>query len=338
MKILYLFHFKPWNNYDHYLNIDFAYILGCYPGIELQGYGLHLTEHQPNLAPLRYNPNILLADIYKNFQFDIIIANTKGRCFEYYNPHEGIDHGTWLPKDFAQWNKTPKIIFEEDYHYEANDNWYKIMGFDLILQRHYSQYFREEYIPMKFFPFSVDTSTFNPWRTEANCKNKIIPLSPQNKRQKHITFVGHNADAAYIYRQKAIKKLVESKLAIDFSSSESLQHRKIDGEYIKILRDYLAYISCGSIYEICAAKNFEIISSGGILFTNKFFGIDEILPDYCYVSYKEDLTDLIGKAKLIINEPEYCKEVVNNGREWINQHHTHEIRIEELKNIIRSLK
>ena len=44
------------------------------------------------------------------------------------------------------------------------------------------------------------------------------------------------------------------------------------------------------------------------------------------------------KAKLIINEPEYCKEVVNNGREWINQHHTHEIRIEELKNIIRSLK
>lgn len=338
MKILYLFHWKKNNNYDHFLHGDFAHYISYYPGIELQGYGLDLHLGYPDLVKTIYNPNILLEDIYKNFDFDVIIANTKGRMFEYYNPHTGIDKGTWLPKDFSKWSKTKKIILEEDAHYEANDKWYQEMGFDLILQRHYSQSLRQQNVPMKFFPFSVDTSIFNPWKFEVIHQTKILPLINHNKRQRKIAFIGNDGDKAYVYRFWAIRNLVQAGIGVNFSIEEPGARRKIDGEYIQILREYIAHISCGSTFEICAAKNLEIISSGAVLFTNKFQGIDLLFPENCYVSYKNDWSDLLDNAKKIINEPEYVKEIVKNGREWVNTHHTHNIRIKELLNIIGDLK
>jgi len=198
MKILYLYHFKPHSNYDHYLNIDFANIMACYPGLDVMGYGLGLglTESYSNFAPLKYSPTILLSDIYKIFKFDVIMVNTKGRCFEYYDPHNKIDSGTWFPKDFSTWNLCPKISTEEDYHYETDDKWYQTMGFNLILQRHYSQSLREEVVPMKFFPFSVDVATFNSWGTECIHKNTVLKLTHQKHRIKKIAFVGHDQDKA----------------------------------------------------------------------------------------------------------------------------------------------
>jgi len=104
------------------------------------------------------------------------------------------------------------------------------------------------------------------------------------------------------------------------------------------LREYVGYLSCGSIYDICAGKNLEIIASGGLLFTNKFLGIDKLFPENCYVSYENDLSDVIQKAKKIINEPEYVKETVENARDWVNKYHTHNTRIKELIDIIKEIK
>lgn len=337
MKILYLFHFKKHNNYDHYLNIDFANYIKCYPGIELMGYGLDLTEHDPNLAPLKYNTKINLSDIYQQFKFDVIIVNTKGRCFEYYNPHNNESKNMCLPSDFASWNKTPKIIFEEDYHYEKNDEWYLEQKFDLILQRHYSQSLREENVPMKFFPFSVDTSLFNTHKIETIHKGKPIRLPYNSERKNKIAFVGNDGDKAYIYRFNAIRKLVPLGIADNYSAVEPNAIRRVDGEYIKLLREYVAHISCGSTYEICAGKNLEIMASGSLLFTNKFIGIDKLFPKNCYVSYENDWSDLIAKAKMIINEPYIVKETVTNARKCILENHTHDIRIKELIDIIWDL-
>lgn len=334
MKILYLWHYKKTNNYDHYLNVDFANFIKHYPGIELMGYGLDFEKGYPDLAPIAYNPNITLEDIYKEFLFDIIIANTKGRAFEYYNPHTSTDKGTWFPKDFSVWTKTKKLVIEEDYHYEADDLWYKEMKFDLILQRHYSQSLRQNRVPMRFFPFSVDISVFNSYKTEVPHINKIIYLPTQNQRIRKIAFVGHNADKTYTCRFEAIKELVKHGLGVNFSTAEVGNRRKIDGEYIEVLRQYIGYISCGSTYEICAAKNLEIIASGGILFTNKFKGLELLLPEDSYVLYKEDMSDIVEKARKVINEPDYCAEIVKNGRETILEMHSHEQRVKELLHII----
>jgi len=70
-KILYLWHYKDYNNYDHYLNVDFAAFMKTYPGIELYGYGLKFEEGYRNLTILPYQKKITLADIYKIFPFDV---------------------------------------------------------------------------------------------------------------------------------------------------------------------------------------------------------------------------------------------------------------------------
>lgn len=338
MKILYLFHFKKHNNYDHYLNIDFANYIRCFPGVELLGYGLDLDQFDRNFAPMSYDNRIRLSDIYQQFKFDVIIANTKGRCFEYYNPHNNELNHMCLPKDFASWNQTPKIIFEEDYHYEKNDEWYQEMKFDLILQRHYSQSLRQQVIPMRFFPFSVDTSVFNPWAKETIHKNKVLPLPAERDRKNKIAFVGNDGDTAYKYRFWAVRNLATLGLADNFSAIEPGAIRRTDGEYIKILREYKAHISCGSTFEICAAKNLEIISSGSLLFTNKFLGIEKLFPSNAYVSYENDWSDLVEKATKILNDKDFVKETIAVGRKCILENHTHDIRIKQLLEIIENLK
>lgn len=338
MKILYLFHFKRHNNYDHYLNIDFATYIKSYPGIELMGYGLDLEQFSRQFAPILYHPRISMTDLYKQFPYDAVIVNTKGRCFEYYNPHGNEVRTMCLPSGFAEWNKTPKIIFEEDYHYEKNDLWYQQMKFDAILQRHYSQSLRQEVVPMIFFPFSVDTSVFNTSNREVIHKAKVIALPSENERKNKIAFIGNDGDKAYIYRFWAIRKLVEAGIADNYSAVEPGAIRRVDGEYIKLLREYRAHISCGSTYEICAGKNLEIIASGSLLFTNKFLGIDKLFPSNCYVSYENDWSDLLEKGKRIVEDHEFVKETVTNARKHVLEYHTHDVRIKQLLNIIKELQ
>lgn len=338
MKILYLFHFKRHNNYDHYLNVDFANYMRCYPGIDLLGYGLDLDQFDKNLAPISYQTRITMDDLYRQFPFDVVIVNTKGRCFEYYNPHGDEARNMCLPQGFDQWDKTPKLIFEEDYHYEKNDEWYQKMRFDAILQRHYSQSLRQQVVPMIFFPFSVDTSTFNTWKDEVIHKAKVLPLPSERERKNKIAFVGNDGDKAYVYRFWAIRNLATLGLADNFSAVEPGAIRRVDGEYIKILREYKAHISCGSTYEICAGKNLEIMASGSLLFTNKFLGIEKLFPSNCYVSYENDWSDLIDKAKLILSDNAFVKETVTNARKCILENHTHDVRINQLMNIVKELK
>ena len=338
MNILYLFHYKKHNHYDHHLHADFAVYMNRIPGIKVMGYGLDLEQGYPDFCPMKYNFNTTLEDIHKMFPFDAIVVNTKGRCFEYYNPHTDVIRGAWLPKDFAGWNHCPKLILEEDYHYEVDDIWYKEMGFDLILQRHYSQSLRQNLVPMMFFPFSVDTSLFNTTSISAKHRNMEITLPSNAERLNRIAFVGNDGDKAYIYRFKAIRRLVEMGIADNYSLAEPNAIRRLDGEYVRLLRSYIAHISCGSTFEICAAKNLEIMATGSILFTNKFLGIDKLFPENCYVSYENDWSDLEVKADKILTDSAFVVETRRNALKCINERHTHEIRIKQLLNIIGDLK
>lgn len=325
MKILWLYQYMPLYNFDHHLHMSFAKVMSCHPGVQLYAYGPCIQEGYPNLSLIKYDPNLTMSDLHNMFAFDVCIVNTKSRCFTFYSPLLKRAEGCWLPKDFSTWTKTKKIMIEEDYHYETDDLWYKEMNFDLLIQRHYSQSLREEHVPMHFLPFSVDTGVFNPWNETCVHGSKVIPLIPHNKRLRSFAFVGNDADKAYNFRKAATTKLCDEKLGVSYTGS-----KKVDGEYVEVLRKYFAYVSCGSIYDICAGKNFEIIASGGILFTNKFLGIDLILPPNCYVSYKNDCSDVIEQAKHLLNDHAYAKHIQENALQWITEYHTHEIRIKQL--------
>lgn len=333
MKILWLYKYIKEYDFDNWLHMKFVEVLAKYPDVEVMAYGPNLHIGYPKVSPLEYNNNITLHEIRDSFKFDIIIINTKSRCFDFYNPKKDIMKDCWLPKDFNNWKYTKKVVIEEDYHYEKDDLWYKEVGIDLILQRHYSQTFRKNIVPMRWLPFSVDTEIFNPEiNTLLDKKHEPIKLINSSNRKNILAFIGNDADAAYIYRKTATNILTDKKMAVSYSGS-----KKVGIDYINILREYIGYISCGSVYEISAAKNFEIMASGGILLTNMFKGIELLFPEGSYVSYRNDWLDISQKANIILNEKGFVTETRIKSLKCIKEYHSHKVRIKELLEILRSI-
>jgi hypothetical protein len=334
MKILFLYKYIDSYSFDDWLNDKFALAINKNPSIELKMYGPNMHNIYPMLSVCPYNPSLSIEAIYDMYNFDVAVINTKSRCFHYYNPKKDQVDGYWLPVNFNNYKKIKKVVLEQDYHYEKNDSWYSEAGIDLILQRHYSQSLRQETVPMKWFPFSVDTNIFNPnTRVVQDRKGNYRELSNTNNRIEKIAFVGNSGDEAYIYRRTATNILLTENLGASYAGS-----KKVDVEYVDILRKYIAYISCGSTYEICAAKNFEIMASGGILFTNKFLGIDLLFPKNSYISYNhKSYDDVLAKAREIINNKELQNEINKNAMKCINECHTHEIRTNQLIKILEEI-
>jgi len=317
-KILWLYQYMPDVNYDHWFHIDFAKAISKQEGIDLRCYGLNMTKKYPEIS-LQYDSRKLFSDIKKEFDFDIIISNTKSRMFEYYCPPV-LDieerRKCWLPKDFATWKKTPKISLEEDYHYEINDSWYVENHVDLMLQRHYSQSLRKEHIKKIWYPFSVDNKVFYPKSTN---------------RARKLCNIASNSHDCYPHRFKLIQML--EPLGLLYNADRQIENN----EYLEWLQRFVSYICCDSIYHITPAKMLEIMASGGLLFTNNSdkYGLQKLFPKDCYFTYEEDYSDVKEKVKIIINDADLVDKTVKNALNCIRDNHTNQIRIKELREIIR---
>ena len=276
MNILFLHRYIPEYSFDEWLNAKWIESIERIGYCGIKAYGPIMFDAFPHIS-IRYSPGLTLSDIYNNYRYDVIIVNTRSRCFLNYNPKVDLAEDCWLPSDFKTYRKEiPRIILDQDSHYEKDGKWLQDMGFNLILQRHYSQSLRDWGIPCKWHPFSVDLSTFHKDRESCMHQGGYLKLPPYEQRIKKICFTGNNADDAYVYRRNAINRLLAAGMGANFAGA-----KKVDGEYVQVLRQYVGYLSCGSIYEISAAKNFEIMASGGVLLTNKFQGIDLLFPEDC---------------------------------------------------------
>jgi spore maturation protein CgeB len=81
---------------------------------------------------------------------------------------------------------------------------------------------------------------------------------------------------------------------------------------------------------------FEIMASGSVLLTDEGddYGLRELFVDDSYCTYKRDGSDIIKKAKLIINESGYRDLITKQAIKCITEKHTHKIRAKELIDII----
>ena len=323
MKLLWMYRYHPDYNFDHWLHMDFAEWLRVYTEGNTACYGKYLHEKYPNFVVMPWKEEITMKELHNKYPFDVVILNTKSRMFEDYLPPINPGNvppysiGCWLPRDFDEY-KCPKIVIEEDYHWETDDDWYAERGINLILQRHYSQSLRDGKVKKIWFPFSVDTSVF--------CSNPLIP-----DKERKICKMGGYTDC-YIYRQTAIKILKSEGMGIDFSNL----HR--EERYVKSLQGYVAYLSCSSNVNITAGKMFEIMSSGGILFTNREpedrYGLKQLFPDDTYVTYEQDFSDVISKARRIIYDKEWADALAIRGMNYVRENHNHQVRIKQLLQII----
>lgn len=318
MRILWLYKYDPGYNFDHWLHLHYVEFLAQYPGVELVAWGPRIHEKHPNICPVEFDSQVSMEDLYNKFRFDIIILNTKSRMFEYYSPRSGVSHGFWLPKDFKRFHKTPKIMIEEDYHYETNDSWYYDMKINLILHRHFGNAQKKMKIKSMWFPFSVDINKFKP--------------EPDGKRINKIGFVGSRTKD-YPYRIIATRKLKQVGLLNIKSDGNIL----LESDYIKFLQKYVCHISGCSSFNITPAKMFEIMACGSALFTNEDsrYGLKELFPRDAYFTYHNDGSDVIQKARMILHDEAHTQVVAQKGLRYIKTRHTHAVRTKELLAILK---
>ena len=327
-KILWFYRYIPNYDFDSWLHLKYVEYLAKREDIELLVYGPEIQHGYPNLVDkVPYQEGLTIGQIYQQANMALpnyIICDTKSRMFFDYDPHPGIKKadGMWLPPDFHGIG-IPKICLAEDSHYEsAPDPWFEKMRFDLILERHHSQYLRKHSIPCEWFPFSVDTDVFRP---------NIEPL--ESRRIKKLAFVGSYQDPAYRIRQSACNSLQRLGLMDVFARKE-----KCGYQYIDCLRNYVGHLSCNSIYNLTSAKMFEIMASGSVLFNNDSPGLKELFPDDAYVTYKDNLQNLVDKTKEVCDNPKLAKEIAKNGVKCIQERHSHEVRTNQLLAHLKNIK
>jgi hypothetical protein len=314
MKILYLFRYSEQNNYNHWINVDFIKILSTFPEIELKVYGYNTSTIFENLNLIEYSNNLTMKDLYGLFPYDFILIGGKNRTYK-----EANEKNSWLPKDFQNTNAI-KILIEDDYHKYRKSEWFAKNNIDIILHRQKSNVIRGEgdlpNIKHLWFPFSVDTQIFKP--------NFFID------RINKVCFVGSVDKKNYVYQYRInASNLLEKNNLLDNA------HQLYETNYITCLQSYASHLCCSSIYNIDCAKMFEIMGSGSILLIDDCHnGIKDLFDDNCYVTYKRDYSDLISKAKLILDNKQLQNYIVQNGLQCIKNKHTHQIRCQELINFL----
>lgn len=316
MKILFLYKYSYQYNFDHWFNDTYAKYVASHPGCELKMYGPLLHEVHPELTVEKYSIHCTLEQLYQKFPFDYIWVNTKSRMFDYYNTFTQVIQGCWLPKDFRYFTKAKKFVLEQDAHYETDDQWYREMKIELILQRHCSQVFRNWKLPNVWLPFSVDETVFK---------------SDNSSRINKICFSG-SVTSPYPERRYIIDLLKTHNLIDSFERGEQK-----DSKYVTNLRQYVSHVSGSSSYDICAAKNFEIMASGSVLFTNYFTGLTKLFPNNSYCLYNLDSKNDLSQALRILNDKNYRNQIVQNGLKCIKSKHTNYVRTNELMQILKDL-
>lgn len=317
MKILWFYKYIADYDFDNWLHLKFVEVMKTYPNVEVMTYGPDIHIGYPHLTTIPYDKNKTIEDIQKEFNFDAMILNTKSRMFMDYNPHKQIAEGEWLPNRFNLIDY-PRIVIEEDYHYEHSDSWYRENRINLILQRHRSQSLRQQTVPMRWFPFSVDTSMFRP---------------VSKPRHQKICFAGSMNHTVYQYRYNACEALRRAHLIDVFANRQ-----KYGIDYIDCLQEWISHISCSSTYRLSSAKMFEIMATGSALFTNENDDLQHLFPPGSYYTYKDDCSNVVRVAREIINDTARREETVKRGLEAIHARHSHQVRINELLGIISSLR
>ncbi len=330
MRILWLDCPARWNRYDDWLHWKFAKKISKHADIFF--YAPCMFELEPMFTPLEYKKDRLLKNVVRELKIDAVILDTKSAAFNNYfpksmYPERNNEGDCRLPPDFADCDVL-KICLEEDFQYETNTKWYEDMGFEVILQRHYSQFLRNMYLTQEFFPFSVDTEVFKP-TMEKRCGKIGFVGTTQAKN-------GINNEKVSVYhpREKALYYLEASNILAPVVAG--LGHNIYGQDYVNYLHKYIGYVSCGSKYDLTPAKMTEIMASGGVLLTNEVSGLDKLFNEGSYLVYKDE--DIIEQAERIINDYEYTNKINDKANACILSKHTHDIRTQELLALIEKYR
>lgn len=251
-------------------------------------------------------------DLQKDYKPDVIIC--------YGNFAKEVFSGYFTKMSCA---KTVVIV---DFHSHTNNNpgimeKFKENGFSIMFMRGVYDVKYKSTIPMIWVPFCANEKEFYP-------DNSVT-------RVNQIGFAGVTGPSVYSTRKKAIKLLKKAKLLRVCAKSQcSKGHKERNKGYPAFLRSNVACLTSTELYNwppTPRAKTFEIMGSGTVLLTPYFFGMEEMLgkDGIHYVQYNKNCSDVVKKAREIINNPARAKTIAENGYKMFLKKHTDRIRIRE---------
>jgi spore maturation protein CgeB len=206
-----------------------------------------------------------------------------------------------------------KVLIETDFHVRARAGdlgWYNKNKFDLIVQRGAFDCRKDLGAPVVWLPFSADEKEFFP--------------KSFRRRSRKIGFagsIGKNPNN-YAQRRAAVEMLQRADL-IDKRA------RRIK-QYPKFIRNSVGFLTSTGL-DSPHGKAFEVWASGTVLLSPSFKGERSLLGNKeCYVNYSRDCSDVVEKARRIVEDNNYAKTVAKNGYRAFLENHTHQKRIQEL--------
>lgn len=314
IRCLWLYRYSVNYNFDHWFHLSLVRHMKQL-GYDVIAYGPEIEKEYNDLLLVKYSPNISWDNLLDIVKPDVAILNTRSRAFDYYSPFTGEMRGCWLPKGFES-TRIPKVLIDEDSHYEKDDNWVFNSNFQLTLQRHRSQALRKWKVKTLWHPFSVNTDVFKP--------------NPSIQKVHKICFAG-SMTSPYSDRIKAIRAL-ENRGLIDVFPTRV----KVGQDYIRCLQQYDACLSGASDYDICAAKNLEIMACGSLLITNRFTGLNEMFNNGSECAIWDNLNQLVDLGVAIQNNQcSYLDSVTSSARSYVEKYHSDEVRTEQLMTILK---
>jgi len=242
-----------------------------------------------------------LGQVIHRLKPDLVVVNMKKRVVG------------WLPPHQIAEIEVPKAIVEVDYYVETSDQWYRDCRFDWVFFRSYMDARSNSLKNACWLPFSIHPD----WL-----------VFPQQKdgRKLLVTYAGNKSrPELYPVRTKALKVLWREKLI------EEPVMPRYHMEYMKWWRQYLAGLTCGSMFHSTNAKHLIIPAAGAALLTDGPPGIELLFPDpHTYWRYRPDCSDLVGVARSILDDPARAWVARRKMHDVLKARHTHAARWAEL--------
>jgi hypothetical protein len=248
-----------------------------------------------------------------------------------YDPDAVILYDSCAPKGgyerfsdtFFKSFRCAKVVVEVDFWKKIHRNrldFYVKNEFDLIIRRGpFGGMKTIEGIPSVWLPFSISPEFMD----DGHDRRDVIGFAGAFKPKIDLP----NGTQCYYQRRRSMKLLKDAGILEHFVKGRTLEGSK---RYPDFLRSVFAVLSSAEL-KVPYAKTFEIMGSGAVLLTPDFqhkeslFGFDEL-----FVTYKDDCSDVVEKAKKILNEKDWAKAMAKRAYSVVQTLHTHEKRIMEL--------
>ena len=294
----------------HSRRLHNEFIPKLYRFFDFNLYGPKEHEFTSNFVPLVYDKNRSIEDVIREINPDIILVHT-------------YVLNKWLPS-LKNVKNIPVIYITGDYCDEYVENFCKFHNIDYMIHRNlYDKDILDyEKIPYVWLPWAA-TSDFYTTTVDNYLENRI------NK----IVFIGSS--------QKGYKYYKVRRIALDILEKSNILERKDIVGYIKYpyeLKQYIGGLSCtGDTLHTPYGKIFEIMASGTALLTQWFHKQDVLFgKEQCFFTYKDDCSNIVSQANIILNDIDQVKEVTQNALSVINKYHLEHYRLLEFRDILNA--